>query len=250
MSVPVWVPGTPCCCDTLQQVNKPGLTEDSPKDGCFLSLSSQSITCCCLNRQNRWTKRGLAMVPTKFGISFTAAFLNQVCYWTPPSSQVSIKSRIFENVPHSTVDSTGWSSGPHLHRWFCIVDSWWNRNGTRSPHQDGPGMNSWMFHPETVLINLVFEVNGSCGSRLLLEFLESPAPKSTSPRPAPTRSPTPAPLRPLPPLTSMVPLFRTPARSWWSDCNLTRLGTPKDPGRTGWAVEPRVLQFHKSNFKS
>ncbi|KAL6115085.1 xdh [Pungitius sinensis] len=29
------------------------------------------------NRQNRWTKRGLAIVPTKFGISFTAAFLNQ-----------------------------------------------------------------------------------------------------------------------------------------------------------------------------
>ncbi|XP_065807945.1 xanthine dehydrogenase/oxidase [Labrus bergylta] len=29
------------------------------------------------NSQNRWTKRGLAIVPTKFGISFTAAFLNQ-----------------------------------------------------------------------------------------------------------------------------------------------------------------------------
>ncbi|XP_078117513.1 xanthine dehydrogenase/oxidase-like [Sander vitreus] len=29
------------------------------------------------NRLNRWTKRGLAIVPTKFGISFTAAFLNQ-----------------------------------------------------------------------------------------------------------------------------------------------------------------------------
>ncbi|XP_047433058.1 xanthine dehydrogenase/oxidase [Mugil cephalus] len=29
------------------------------------------------NRQNRWTKRGLAVVPTKFGISFTATFLNQ-----------------------------------------------------------------------------------------------------------------------------------------------------------------------------
>lgn len=28
-------------------------------------------------RQNRWTKRGLAIVPTKFGISFTAVFLNQ-----------------------------------------------------------------------------------------------------------------------------------------------------------------------------
>lgn len=32
-----------------------------------------------LFRQNRWTKRGIAVVPTKFGISFTAAFLNQVC---------------------------------------------------------------------------------------------------------------------------------------------------------------------------
>ncbi|XP_049922243.1 xanthine dehydrogenase/oxidase [Epinephelus moara] len=29
------------------------------------------------NRQNRWTKRGLAIIPTKFGISFTAVFLNQ-----------------------------------------------------------------------------------------------------------------------------------------------------------------------------
>ncbi|CAN9498296.1 unnamed protein product [Ophioblennius macclurei] len=29
------------------------------------------------NSQNRWTKRGLAVVPTKFGISFTALFLNQ-----------------------------------------------------------------------------------------------------------------------------------------------------------------------------
>ncbi|XP_041821919.1 xanthine dehydrogenase/oxidase isoform X2 [Chelmon rostratus] len=29
------------------------------------------------NRKNRWTKRGLAIVPTKFGISFTAVFLNQ-----------------------------------------------------------------------------------------------------------------------------------------------------------------------------
>ncbi|XP_037618622.1 xanthine dehydrogenase/oxidase isoform X2 [Sebastes umbrosus] len=29
------------------------------------------------NRQNRWTKRGLAILPTTFGISFTALFLNQ-----------------------------------------------------------------------------------------------------------------------------------------------------------------------------
>ncbi|XP_060736363.1 xanthine dehydrogenase/oxidase [Tachysurus vachellii] len=29
------------------------------------------------NKQNRWTKQGLSIIPTKFGISFTAVFLNQ-----------------------------------------------------------------------------------------------------------------------------------------------------------------------------
>lgn len=32
------------------------------------------------NLQNRWKKRGIAMVPTKFGISFTTKLLNQVRY--------------------------------------------------------------------------------------------------------------------------------------------------------------------------
>lgn len=30
------------------------------------------------NINNRWRKRGIAMIPTKFGISFTAKFMNQV----------------------------------------------------------------------------------------------------------------------------------------------------------------------------
>lgn len=30
------------------------------------------------NLHNRWKKRGVAMVPTKFGISFTTKFMNQV----------------------------------------------------------------------------------------------------------------------------------------------------------------------------
>lgn len=30
-------------------------------------------------RQNRWKKRGMCIIPTKFGISFTVPFLNQVC---------------------------------------------------------------------------------------------------------------------------------------------------------------------------
>ena len=29
------------------------------------------------NKQNKWTKRGMSMIPTKFGIAFTARFLNQ-----------------------------------------------------------------------------------------------------------------------------------------------------------------------------
>lgn len=30
------------------------------------------------NSNNRWKKRGIALIPTKFGISFTAKFMNQV----------------------------------------------------------------------------------------------------------------------------------------------------------------------------
>lgn len=42
---------------------------------CFLHFTLLMFTS---SRQNRWTKRGLAIIPTKFGISFTAVFLNQV----------------------------------------------------------------------------------------------------------------------------------------------------------------------------
>lgn len=34
--------------------------------------------CVCVSRENRWKKRGIAVMPTKFGISFGAIFLNQV----------------------------------------------------------------------------------------------------------------------------------------------------------------------------
>lgn len=36
------------------------------------------------NAHNRWKKRGVAIIPTKFGISFTAKFMNQVvfCFYT------------------------------------------------------------------------------------------------------------------------------------------------------------------------
>ena len=34
------------------------------------------------NLHNRWKKRGVAMIPTKFGISFTTKFMNQVKFET------------------------------------------------------------------------------------------------------------------------------------------------------------------------
>lgn len=34
------------------------------------------------NLHSRWKKRGVAMIPTKFGISFTTKFMNQVTFET------------------------------------------------------------------------------------------------------------------------------------------------------------------------
>lgn len=31
------------------------------------------------NQQNRWKKRGISIIPIKYGIAFTDSFLNQVC---------------------------------------------------------------------------------------------------------------------------------------------------------------------------
>ncbi|XP_041834296.1 xanthine dehydrogenase/oxidase-like [Melanotaenia boesemani] len=56
-----------------------GLTLDGCWDECLSrsGYEQRRAAVDLYNRQNRWTKRGLAVVPTKFGISFTATFLNQ-----------------------------------------------------------------------------------------------------------------------------------------------------------------------------
>lgn len=36
-----------------------------------------SVTFSAIFRENRWRKRGICAVPTKFGISFTESFMNQ-----------------------------------------------------------------------------------------------------------------------------------------------------------------------------
>ncbi|MED6259817.1 hypothetical protein ATANTOWER_000009 [Ataeniobius toweri] len=56
-----------------------GLTLDRCWDECLSrsEYKQRRAAANLFNSQNRWTKRGLAIVPTKFGISFTATFLNQ-----------------------------------------------------------------------------------------------------------------------------------------------------------------------------
>lgn len=115
----------------------------------------KQMNLCCLKyicvfffvRQNRWTKRGLAIVPTKFGISFTAVFLNQVWSnstieqtdkgWMDYTSRVCVVSWIC--ISPCLCVSAGWSSGSYLHRRLGVVDPWWDGDGTGTPHQDGPG---------------------------------------------------------------------------------------------------------------
>lgn len=60
---------------------------DELKTSCDFARMRQEAA--SFNRQNRWRKRGVAMVPTKFGISFTSAHLNQVSF-APTSLSVSL----------------------------------------------------------------------------------------------------------------------------------------------------------------
>lgn len=170
-------------------------------------MSKWNVSVCFHSvRQNRWTKRGLAIVPTKFGISFTAVFLNQV------QSQNSEEHTDGGVIVLLVIVSL--CSRPELWSTSTLTaPCWWPTGGRRWDRDSTP---RW--------------------SRLPAGFWVSPVQRSTSQRPAPTRSPTPAPLPPPPPRTSTEPLCRTPVRSSWSVWNRTRPRTPKDHGKTGWAL--------------
>jgi xanthine dehydrogenase/oxidase len=49
---------------------------DELKASCNFVEARKSVE--VFNSNNRWRKRGIVMVPTKFGISFTTKFMNQV----------------------------------------------------------------------------------------------------------------------------------------------------------------------------
>lgn len=47
------------------------------------------------NSQNRWRKRGFALLPTKYGINFTAVFMNQVSFMLMASSSILLNLFFF-----------------------------------------------------------------------------------------------------------------------------------------------------------
>ena len=59
-----------------------------------------------VGRENRWKKRGIAIIPTKFGISFTALFLNQVRTRT---------ARVLISTSVLVIESTRGSAWSSLH---------------------------------------------------------------------------------------------------------------------------------------
>ncbi|XP_067841272.1 xanthine dehydrogenase/oxidase-like [Heptranchias perlo] len=59
---------------TLEDINIWKCWEECLESSCYHSRREAANE---FNSQHRWKKRGLAIIPTKFGISFTAAFLNQ-----------------------------------------------------------------------------------------------------------------------------------------------------------------------------
>ncbi|KAM7365856.1 hypothetical protein PAMP_016751 [Pampus punctatissimus] len=76
------------------------------------SYEQRRATIKLYNRQNRWTKRGLAIVPTKFGISFTAVFLNQVASRVlgVSSSKIHISETSTNTVPNTSPTAASASS--------------------------------------------------------------------------------------------------------------------------------------------
>lgn len=89
------------------------------------------------NQQNHWKKRGISIIPIKYGIGFAESFLNQV-RWGASCCFHSLGLRFHQHAP---MCSTGRSSGPYLQGRFCSGHSWRDRNGTRNPHENAAGGN-------------------------------------------------------------------------------------------------------------
>ena len=85
------------------------------------------------NKANRWRKRGLAVIPTKFGISFTTKFLNQgaalVHIYTDGTVLVTHGGVEMGQGLHTKVAQVcSMLSHTHLHP-ICACGSWRDASG-------------------------------------------------------------------------------------------------------------------------
>lgn len=95
------------------------------------------------NAKNKWLKRGCALIPTKFGIAFTAKFMNQ-----GKKTKCKNVARYGEShLSHNFVVSARWSSGASLSGCHCLGFSWRNGNGTRSAYQGVPSSSPGVWNP-------------------------------------------------------------------------------------------------------
>lgn len=94
------------------------------------------------NAKNKWLKRGCALLPTKFGIAFTAKYMNQG------------KSRQFVNLIGFTISTLNltfpisrWSPCSPIYRRHGPRVAWWYRDGPRFAHKGVPGCRPSIRNP-------------------------------------------------------------------------------------------------------
>lgn len=119
---------------------------DECKARCGLEARQEAVR--TFNQENRWRKRGGALIPIKYGIAFCEGFLNQV--GALQSTKVTriycsiycilLCNLLMMGVCICVCAYIGCSSGPHLQGRFCSGEPWRNRDGPGHPHQDTAGL--------------------------------------------------------------------------------------------------------------
>lgn len=104
----------------LQDWNVPTLWQQIKKSSDFDRRRAEVDE---FNAQNRWKKRGLAMMPTKFGISFTALMLNVSCLLA-----LFVLNLLTRKKNPSAASICFSQRAPA--RWIYQFVAWWCRNGT------------------------------------------------------------------------------------------------------------------------
>lgn len=133
------------------------------------------------NAHNHWKKRGISIVPLKFGIGFSKGFYNQVrrklvlyftrllvlkCMFLIRLNVVLLWSFTVKSVLrtitrfnllvvyvpnwHDVGNFLGGSACKHLQRWIRSGLSWWNRDGSGYQHQSHTGKTFQQYELKTI----------------------------------------------------------------------------------------------------